>query len=239
DTFSYTVIDAAGATSSATVSVTVTGVNDAPVLAAPVADQNATSGQAFSFQVPVLTFSDVDTGDTLTYSATLANGAALPTWLSFNAATRTFSGTPGAADVGNLSVRLTATDQGGLSATDTFAVSVASSALNEIIGTPFIDTLIGTAGGDHIVGLAGDDQIEGLGGNDLIEGGSGTNFLDGGAGDDTFVPGVGASDKVIGGDGFDQILGGAGDDSIGLYDFGGTASVERIDGGAGTNIIVG
>ncbi|NTV75870.1 MAG: hypothetical protein HGA66_16905, partial [Holophaga sp.] len=33
-------------------------------------------------------------GDTLTYTATQADGSALPTWLTFTAATRTFSGTP-------------------------------------------------------------------------------------------------------------------------------------------------
>ncbi len=38
------------------------------------------------------TFSDVDVGDTLTYSATLADGTPLPSWLSFDAATQTFSG---------------------------------------------------------------------------------------------------------------------------------------------------
>ena len=38
-------------------------------------------------------FADVDSSS-LTYTATLRNGAALPSWLTFDAATRTFSGTP-------------------------------------------------------------------------------------------------------------------------------------------------
>src|SRR5262249_55526881 len=62
DSFGYTIADSQGASSSATVTVTVTGVNDAPVLASPFADQGATENQAFSFQVPTSTFTDFDTG---------------------------------------------------------------------------------------------------------------------------------------------------------------------------------
>ncbi|WP_418903715.1 putative Ig domain-containing protein, partial [Pokkaliibacter plantistimulans] len=36
----------------------------------------------------------MDAGDSLTLSATLADGSALPSWLSFDASTGTFSGTP-------------------------------------------------------------------------------------------------------------------------------------------------
>ena len=49
--------------------------------------------QAWSFQVPADTFMDPD-GNALTYSASLDNGSALPSCITFNAATRTFSGTP-------------------------------------------------------------------------------------------------------------------------------------------------
>src|SRR5262252_5766020 len=50
-------------------------------------------------------FTYVDTGDSLAYTATAADGSALPAWLSFNAATRTFSGTPAAGNVGTLAVK--------------------------------------------------------------------------------------------------------------------------------------
>ncbi len=124
DVFNYTMRDTAGATSSSTLTVTIQGANDAPVLAAQTADQNATVGSAFSLALPTGTFTDVDSGDTLTYSATLADGTALPAWLSFNATTRTFSGTPTAANVGTISVKATATDLGGLAANETFNVAV-------------------------------------------------------------------------------------------------------------------
>ena len=76
--------------------LTVQNVNEAPTVTAPLADQTVQEDAAFSFTVPAATFADVDAvhGDTLTYGATLANGSALPSWLSFEPATRTFSGIP-------------------------------------------------------------------------------------------------------------------------------------------------
>ena len=62
-------------------------------MATEIPNQTAMSGTAFSYQFPPATFTDADS-DTLTYAATLADGTALPAWLSFAAATRTFSGTP-------------------------------------------------------------------------------------------------------------------------------------------------
>jgi hypothetical protein len=78
--------------------------------------------------VPANTFTDVDApyGDTLTYTATLASGAALPSWLSFNTATRTFSGTPTNADVGAIDVKVTATDGSNAFASDEFRLTVSN-----------------------------------------------------------------------------------------------------------------
>ena len=69
-------------------------------------------------------FTDVDVGDTLTLSATLADGSPLPAWLSFDPATQTFSGTPLNDDVGSLAIRVTATDTSGATATQDFTVTV-------------------------------------------------------------------------------------------------------------------
>jgi VCBS repeat-containing protein len=126
DSFGYTISDSKGATASSVVNVTITGVNDAPVAANSIAGQQTDQDALFSFAVPASTFTDIDQGDVLTYSATLADGRALPTWLTFAAATQTFSGTPGNADVGNLSLMVTATDTGGLSASSAFALNVAN-----------------------------------------------------------------------------------------------------------------
>ena len=104
----------------------IANVNDAPILANPIAKQAATEDAAFSFTVPGNTFADVDVGDTLSYAAAMTDGAALPSWLSFDASTRTFSGTPLNGDVGSTSIAVTATDGAGASVSSSFDVAVAN-----------------------------------------------------------------------------------------------------------------
>jgi hypothetical protein len=94
-----------------------------PTLAIETPDQNAVAGSAFSLTLPAGTFTDPD-GDVLTYSATAVDGSPLPSWLAFDATTRTFSGTPASADVSTLGVRVSATDPGGLTASETFNIAV-------------------------------------------------------------------------------------------------------------------
>ena len=113
-------------TASGPFKLTVSAVNDAPTVVAPLTAQQATEDTAFGFTVPANTFADVDTGDSLTITAILANGSALPGWLSFNAATRVFSGTPLNADVGALTVKVTATDAAGAAASSSFALAIAN-----------------------------------------------------------------------------------------------------------------
>ena len=97
--------------------------NDGPSLAHPIANLEATAGTAFSFTFPENTFEDAD-DETLTYTATRKSGDALPAWLAFATATRTFSGTPAEADIGTITVKLTATDSAGASASDVFNITV-------------------------------------------------------------------------------------------------------------------
>ena len=110
--------------------MTITGTNDAPVVSAPVPDQPATVGAAFSYTVPAATFSDVDSGDTRVLSAKLASGAGLPAWLVFNATTGQFSGTPGAGDTGALNLRVTYTDGAGASVSDDFTLNISGVTVN-------------------------------------------------------------------------------------------------------------
>ena len=81
EVFNYTMRDTAGATSSATLTITIHGANDAPVLAVQTSDQSASVGSAFSLTLPSGTFTDVDSGDTLTYATSAIDGSALPEWL--------------------------------------------------------------------------------------------------------------------------------------------------------------
>ncbi|WP_300337528.1 putative Ig domain-containing protein [Accumulibacter sp.] len=79
---------------------------------------------ALSFAIPSVSFVDVDAGDSLALAATLADGSALPAWLSFDTATRTFAGTPPDSAVGTIDLKVTATDLAGASASTNFAVTV-------------------------------------------------------------------------------------------------------------------
>jgi hypothetical protein len=94
--------------------------NGAPVVLTPTQTQTWKLGQAISFALPANTFLDPQ-GSAMTYSAKLSNGAALPSWLSFNSTTGTFSGTVANSTAG-LSINVTATDAAGLSTTETFSV---------------------------------------------------------------------------------------------------------------------
>ena len=105
--------------------INVTDVNEAPVVALPLVDQNATQGTAFSYTFAAGSYTDPD-GDSLLLLATTAPNTALPAWLSLNAATHTLSGTPGQADVGSVVLRITAVDPDNLAASDEFMLTVAN-----------------------------------------------------------------------------------------------------------------
>ncbi len=133
-------------TNSAQASLMVTSVNDAPTVGSAIGSQSATKDAVFSFTVPNSAFVDIDTGDTLTLTATLADGSALPTWLSFNPSTRTFSGTPARSDVGNLSIRVTATDSSSASVSTTFSLTVNNSNQPPIVANPVADQSVAQDG---------------------------------------------------------------------------------------------
>ena len=204
DAFAYLASDGIATTPGSLV-VSITGSNDAPLLVSPIADQDAAAGTAFSFAFAPDTFTDIDLGDSLAYTASLADGTALPSWLAFDAATRTFSGTPpggtgggtgtdcGCDDGGGTSapetllLRVTATDTSGASASDDFTLNIAGGSSG---GGGAIVPIVGT---DH------DDVIAGTSGNDVIDGRGGYDKMSGGAGDDTYFVDQtrGKVDKVI------------------------------------------
>ncbi|PAX51985.1 DUF4347 domain-containing protein [Brunnivagina elsteri] len=119
DSFTYTLSDGTVASNTATVGLAITSVNDAPIVANPLGDQSSPEDTAVNFTIPANSFSDVD-NPTLALSATLADNTALPGWLSFNAATGNFSGTPPLNFNGTLALKVTATDAGNLSAASNF-----------------------------------------------------------------------------------------------------------------------
>ena len=113
-----------------------TGVttNNPPTLANAIEDRPARVGEVFSYTFPANTFNDAD-GDTLSYAAAKGDDSTLPTWLSFNADSRTFSGTPADGDVGTVTVKVTASDGRGGSASDEFVVTVRAAATGTLVLT--------------------------------------------------------------------------------------------------------
>jgi hypothetical protein len=120
-----TATDTYGLSTSETFAV-ATPLPSAPVVTAQTAAQSWRTGQSVNFALAQNTFTDPQ-GEAMTYTATLSNGAALPTWLRFNAATETFTGTA-PSTVTSLSIKVTAKDAGGVSASETFAVNVTRAA---------------------------------------------------------------------------------------------------------------
>jgi len=114
-----TVTDTSGL--SATETFSIADTVSAPVLAKATAAQQITPGHSFSFALPAGTFTDPQ-GETLSYTAKLASGAALPSWLSFNAQTQTFSGNAPSANT-SLSLVVSASNQAGLSTSETFTLN--------------------------------------------------------------------------------------------------------------------
>lgn len=158
--------------------------NQAPQLSVAIPDQVAYEGDTFSYIVDSDTFVDPDADDILTYSATLADGRALPSWLSFDTVTHTFNGTPDTSGV--LSVSVIAKDSGDQTVSDIFDISVSSRGMT-INGTSGADTLNGGAGNDTLNGLAGNDVLNGNAGNDHLNGAKGNDMMRGGADDDTYT----------------------------------------------------
>jgi parallel beta-helix repeat protein len=133
-----TATDSSGLSAFETASVTIKAPA-APAVSLPAADANISLAEkaAFSLQLPSTTFTDPQ-GDALTYSATLANGSSLPSWLNFNAKTDTFTGTVPITPE-TLGVKVTATNTDGLSSSTTMNFIIKPSAPTVGAATPSED----------------------------------------------------------------------------------------------------
>lgn len=77
-----------------------------------VKPQVVTVGTLLSFKVPEGTFKHENSSEPLQFTATRADGSPLPSWMSFDPASQTFSGEPPAGEQGVLDVVVIATDSG-------------------------------------------------------------------------------------------------------------------------------
>jgi len=112
-------------TDTATLEITVDNVNDAPTFTAnPINKPNATENAAYSDTLAG-SATDVDVGDTLTYSKVSG-----PAWLSV-AANGALSGTPGAGDVGANVFTVKVEDTSLASDTATLNITVDTAPVNQ------------------------------------------------------------------------------------------------------------
>lgn len=214
--------DNAGVAASADFSLTVVNVNDAPFVAHPIDLVYFEAGSPFAYAVPADTFIDEDAGDDMTIGAGMYGGEAFPSWLAFDAASATFTGTPGAKLNGAWHLVLTATDAAGTSVSEDFGLVIHARAGDAVKGERSDDILFGgtgnetlkaKGGNDALFGGSGDDVLKGGTGNDILQGGEGSDVLRGGTGNGLLDGGSG-DDLIVAGKGDEVIAGGIGDDVI-------------------------
>ena len=99
-------------------------VNLPPSVANAIPDQSTEENQPFGFAFAADAFHDADPGEVLAFTAALSDGSSLPTWLAFDGTTRNFSGIPPLGANGELDIKVTATDAGGLAVGAEFAITV-------------------------------------------------------------------------------------------------------------------
>ena len=120
ESFVYSVRDVDGQNATATLNIVIQGANDSPV-GTFINSVSAVVEELIS-DVVIRGFLDVD-HDFLVYSAMLADGSPLPSWLNFDAREQKFSGTPPVGSQGQLTIQVTASD-GSLSGSSVFALSI-------------------------------------------------------------------------------------------------------------------
>ncbi|NBQ70666.1 MAG: hypothetical protein EBU46_18265, partial [Nitrosomonadaceae bacterium] len=214
---------------------TLNAMNHAPMLNAPLINQAIKFGNALNYSAGAF-FSDPD-ADSLSFSATLANGDSLPAWLKINATTGVVTGTPAFDDRGTYALSIIATDTHAASAST--SVTIAATVFNAgqlLVSSSGNDLLMGSSGIDTAtyafaptsvtVSLASlTPQSTGYGGDTL----SGIENLMGSSANDVLT-GNGLANVLDGGAGADQLKGGAGNDTY-VIDNAGDTITESNTGG--------
>jgi hypothetical protein len=92
--------------------------NYVPYLKSSIKVQTDTVSHSYFYQFADSTFIDDDGNNTLSYTASLDDGTPLPSWLTFNAETRTLSGVP--ISKGTFKIKMTVTDTANASVSASF-----------------------------------------------------------------------------------------------------------------------
>jgi VCBS repeat-containing protein len=203
DSFTYRASDSGLESDLATVTLTMSAVNDPPTVT--VAAGGTCGGNDHSGTV------NLDVADVESQAAglTLSIGSSSPGLVPSNnvvfggsGAVRTM--TVNAVDGRSGTAILTVTVSDG-QGSGTVQVTVT-------VGGGGKDTLTGGTGADLLLAQSNNDTLAGGDGNDLLCGDSGSDNLSGGAGDDSLGGGSG-TDRLTGGSGADRFSGGSGTDT--------------------------
>jgi VCBS repeat-containing protein len=207
DSFTYRASDGTLTSNLATVTLTVTAVNDAPTVTVAPGGTCGTNDRSGTIN---LTVGDVESQPAgLTLSATSSNTTLVPNGnlaLGGSGANRTLTASAVDGRTGTATLTVKVSD-GQTTGTVTVTVQV---------GGNGNDTLTGTEGAYLIFGQNGNDTLTGGDGNDLVCGGNGNDTLSGGTGDDSLGGAIG-NDRLTGGPGADRFSGGAGTDTATDY----------------------
>ena len=196
-------------TDSETITVNITGANDAPtdiklIMDSPLVDQN---NMNFNI-VATLVASDPEPGDDFTYtlvSQSVAPSGGSPATFTITDDNLLSAGNLGPNRTYTLQINATQTgDPAGISYTEAFTIITGSNGNQDdpLSGATGDDVLFGGNGVDGLIGGGGDDSLFGHGGNDSLDGGNGSDSLSGGDGDDILNGGAG-NDGLVGGAGTD------------------------------------
>ena len=176
---------------SATFALSITDVNEAPTVLS-LAGNSIAENSAPGTTVGPLSVVDEDAQGAPTYTLSdPANNFEITSGNRISVKTGAvldFEANP------TFSVKVTATDAGGLTKVETFTIFLTNVSDSSLVGTSGSDNglaglpiLSGTSGPDFIYGLAGNDVLLGSGGNDVLDGGADADTLQGGQGNDIYV----------------------------------------------------
>lgn len=117
---------------------TIRPINDAPVLVHALTDYTGEQARLMSVELDKSAFADVD-GDALAFTAQLADGNPLPSWLAFNGSL--FTGTPPQTYSGTLDIEVAASD-GSLATYGLFRLSIISTNQAPVLARPLPDVSV-------------------------------------------------------------------------------------------------
>ena len=237
DSFSYTIDDGNGETASATVNITINGINQntKPNFTSP-SSVTIEENQTFAIDVEVEDDNNSE-GEGLSYSIGGEDGSLFTInafgMVNFNDAPD-YENPANANGNNDYLVQVSVEDSGGLITTQDLTISVSDvDDGGDDGGSNNNDNILGTGRPDTIDSGEGNDTIDGLGANDSLNGGNGEDSLIGGAANDTLDGGTG-KDILIGGNGKDSLIGGDGNDTL-L----GEVNKDTLEGGNGDDLLDG